>query len=96
MDLPGHEGDLGRPGTPVGHVNGADAGGVLEHLDREMPATAGAGATHIQFARLRLAQRHQLGNAPNRHIVIEQEISRIIEQHAQRPEIPQGIERPLG
>src|SRR5207248_4958762 len=28
MDLPGHEVDLGRPGTPVGHVNGADAGGV--------------------------------------------------------------------
>jgi len=44
-------------------VNGADAGDLIEHLDSEMSSAAGADATHVQCTRLRLAKRHQIGNA---------------------------------
>ena len=77
-------------------MNGADAGDLIEHLDGEMSSAAGADATHVQFTRLRLAKRHQVGNALCRHIVIQQQIKREREQHAQQRENPQGIERPLG
>ena len=56
----------------VGYVNRSDAGDPIEHLNGEMTSAAGADATHVQFARLRLAKRDQLGNALCRHIFIQQ------------------------